>query len=60
MKAKIGKDAHNNWGSTSGILCNSVTNERGHLEFAKTNELKISNTLGPYKKSRIQTWHSPE
>ena len=61
MNAKIGKDAHKNWGSTSGIFCNSVTNERGYrlLEFAKTNELKIVNTFGPHKKSRIQTWHSP-
>ena len=60
MNAKIGKDAHKNWGSTSGIFCNSVTNERGyrHLEFAKINELKIVNTFGPHKKSRIQTWHS--
>ena len=56
-----GKDAHTNWGSTSGIFCNSVTNERGYrlLEFAKTNELKIVNTFGPHKKSRIQTWLSP-
>ena len=36
-------------------------NERGYrlLEFAKKNELKIVNTFGPHKKSRIQTWHSP-
>ena len=61
MNAKIGKYAHKNWGSTSGIFCNSVTNERGYrlLEFAKTNELQIVNTFGPHKKSRIQTWHSP-
>ena len=51
----------NFWGSTSIIFCNSVTNDRGYrlLEFAKTNELKIVNTFGPHKKSRIQTWHSP-
>ena len=61
MNANISKDAHKNWGSTSGIFCNSVTNERGYrlLEFAQTNELKIVNTFGPHKKSRIQTWHSP-
>ena len=61
IKANIGKDAHNNWGSTSGIFCNSVTNERAYLllEISKTNKLKIVNTLGPHKKSRIQTWHSP-
>ena len=43
MNAKIGKYAHTNWGSTSGIFCNSVTNERGYrpLEFEKTNGLKI-------------------
>ena len=35
MNANIGKDAHTNWGSTSGIFLNSVTNERGYrlLEF---------------------------
>ena len=57
MNAKIGKDTHNNLGSTSGIFFNSVTNERGYrfLEFAKTNELTIVNTFGPHKKSRIQT-----
>ena len=59
--AKIGIDAHTNWGSTSGKFCNSVTNERDErlLEFAKTNNLIIANTFGPHKKSRIQTWHSP-
>ena len=30
MNAKIGKDAHANWGSIYGIFCNSVTNERGY------------------------------
>ena len=52
---------HIRMGTTSGIFCNSVTNEKGYrlLEFAKTNELKIVNTFGPHKKSRIQTWHSP-
>ena len=37
MNAIIGKDAQTNWGSTSGIFCNSVTNDRGYrlLEFAK-------------------------
>ena len=61
MNAKIGKDAHKNWGPTSGLFCNSVTYERRYrlLEFAKTNDLKIVNTFGPHKKSRIQTWHSP-
>ena len=56
----ICKDAHNNWGSTSGIFCNSVTHERGYrlMEFAKTNEL-IVNTFGQHKKSIIQIWHSP-
>ena len=59
--AVVGKNEHKYWGSTSGIFCNSVTNERGYrlLEFAKTKELKIINTFGPHKKSRIQTWHSP-
>ena len=58
--AKICKDTHNNWGSTSGKFCNSV-NERGErlLEFAKTNDLIIANTFGPHKKSRIKTGHSP-
>ena len=61
MNAKISKDVHKNWGSTSGIFYNSVTNQRGYrlLEFTKTNELKIVNTFGPHKKSRMQTWHSP-
>ena len=56
MNAKIGKDAHKNWGSTSRIFCNSVTNERGYrlLEFAKTNKLKIVNTFGPHKKSKYK------
>ena len=42
-------------------IFNSVTNVKGYrlLEFAKTNELQIVNTLSPHKKSRIQTWHSP-
>ena len=30
INAKIGKDAHKNWGSTSVIFLNSVTNERGY------------------------------
>ena len=36
MNTKIGKDAHTHWGSTSGIFCNSVTNEKAYrlLEFA--------------------------
>ena len=61
MDAKLGKDIHKNLGSTSGIFCNSVTNERGYrlLEFAKTNELTIFNTFDSHKKSRIQTWHIP-
>ena len=58
MNAKIDKDAHKNWGSTLGIFCNSVTNERGYrlLEFAKTNELKIVNTFGPHKKIKNRTY----
>ena len=61
INAKMCKYAHKNWGSTSGIFYNSVTNERGYrlLEFEKKNELKIVNTFSPHKKSRIQTWHSP-
>ena len=49
--AKIGKDAHNNWRSTSGKFCNSVINERGErlLEFAKKKNLIILNTFCPHK-----------
>ena len=30
MNAKIGKDAHKNWGSTYGIFFNTITNKRGY------------------------------
>ena len=52
---------HTHWVSTPIQFCNYVTNERCELllEFAKTNNLIIANTVGPHKKSIIQTWHIP-
>ncbi|WP_353817088.1 endonuclease/exonuclease/phosphatase family protein [Acinetobacter baumannii] len=59
--AKVGQDAHHNWGDTCGPHCNNETNDRGLrlLEFARYNNLVLANTLGLHKKSRRWTWHSP-
>ena len=42
--------------------CNAETNERGLrlLEFATSNNLVLTNTLGPNKPSRRWTWHIPD
>ena len=55
--AKIGEDASKNWKETCGQYCNPRTNERGSrlLEFAIYNNLKVTNTFGPYKPSRHWT-----
>ena len=59
--AKIGEDAYENWKGTCGRHCNAKSNERGLrlLEFASYNDLIVTNTLGPHKTSRRNTWHSP-
>lgn len=60
--AKIGSDAYNNWAGTVGRFAFGTTNDRGLrlLEFAKTHNLTLANTLHPHKPSRSATWHSPD
>ena len=59
--AKVGKNAHADWGDVCGPYCNVETNEKGLrlLEFATFNNLVLTNTLGPHRPSRRWTWHSP-
>ena len=58
----VGKGAQADWGEVCGPYCNVETNERGLrlLEFATFNNIILTNTLGPHKKSRKLTWHSPD
>ena len=60
--AKVGKDAQADWGEVCGPYCNVETNERGLrlLEFATSNNLVLTNTLGHNKPSRRWTWHNPD
>ena len=60
--AKVGPDAFENWVGTVGRYGIGSTNDRGIrlLEFAKSHNLTIANTLHPHKLSRTATWHSPD
>ena len=59
--AKIGEDAQKDCKDTCGLYCNTETNERGLrlLELATINNLSVTNTFHPHKRSRRWTWHSP-
>lgn len=61
LNAKIGTDAHLKWNGTVGKYGCGVTNERGEIlmDFCKSKELVVANTLGDHKLSRRTTWHSP-
>ena len=60
--AKVGTDAYSTWKGTTGKFGLGTTNERGFmlLEFAKFNELVLTNTLHLQKPSWKATWHSPD
>ena len=55
--AKVGEDAHEDWGEVCGLFCNPETNDRALklLDFATYNKLVLANTLGNYKPSRRWT-----
>ena len=59
--AKIGPGAYETWAGTVGKFGLGETNDRGVrlLEFARTKELTLANTLFPHKDSRRVTWCSP-
>ena len=59
--AKIGEDAQKDWKSTCGPYCKTEKNERGLrlLEFATINNLSVTNTFHPHKRSRRWTRLSP-
>ena len=58
----MGPDAYLAWKGTTGKLGSGTTNDRGLmlLEFAKFNDLVLTNTLHPEKPSWKATWHSPD
>ena len=60
--AKVGKDAHADWGEVCGSYCNVETIERGLRlrEFATFNYLVLTNTHGPRKPCRIWILHTPD
>jgi len=60
--ARVGPDAYPDWRDTVGAYGLGTTNERGLrlLEFAKSHNLVLANTLYPHKTSRKTTWHSPD
>ena len=56
-----GSDVQAHWEDVCGPYCTAETNERGLrlLEFATSNNLVLTNILGPHRPSRRRTWHSP-
>ena len=58
--AKVGPDVYQDWSVTGDRFCIRETNDSllRHLEFARSHQLTLTNTLHQHKPSRTATWYA--